>query len=347
MENSVMLTWIIPVYNGEKYLAQAIDSILRQPCGDFEILVIDDGSTDNSLKIAQSYEDPRVKAIHKENGGVSSARNLGIENAKSKYIAFLDSDDVVCRGVYDEEIHGILLEGKIDLLSFLYYNGDQNLKYGNRRSFQVGEIECDVVRLDPFKHCSSFIYRYRLFEGDNGIRFPNGIKIREDVTFQFLAYRRAETMMGIERCWFVYRNNITSVLHGQKSPDFLIKHVIPAWYWCKSKCNDEKSQKQCDVWLFSEAVEYICLGCRAGEPIGKIKEAIELEPVQEAMSDYAVLWNGRKAIYEDFLENPYKFWLKQRVKGIIDCLARFLVRLPMLRTMYMKLKYKESLEALV
>lgn len=115
MEQNTMLTWIIPVYNGEKYLAQAIDSILRQPCRDFEILVIDDGSTDSSLEIARSYTDARVRAIHKENGGVSSARNLGIESAKSRYIAFLDADDVVCKDAYDEEVHSLLEQEQLYL----------------------------------------------------------------------------------------------------------------------------------------------------------------------------------------------------------------------------------------
>ena len=101
MQNEAMLTWIIPVYNGEKYLAQAIESILRQPCGDFQIIVVDDGSTDRSLEIAKSYTDSRITVLHKENGGVSSARNMGIDYAESRYIAFLDADDVICKGAYD------------------------------------------------------------------------------------------------------------------------------------------------------------------------------------------------------------------------------------------------------
>ncbi len=86
---------IVPVYKVEKYLPECIDSILAQTFTDFELILVDDGSPDNSGKICDDYaaRDSRIRVFHKENGGVSSARNLGIKNAQSDYIAFLDSDD--------------------------------------------------------------------------------------------------------------------------------------------------------------------------------------------------------------------------------------------------------------
>lgn len=88
---------IVPVYNAEKYLHRCIDSILSQTFTDFELLLIDDGSTDSSGVICDDYlrEDSRVQVFHKENAGVSSARNLGLDNAKGKWITFVDSDDYV------------------------------------------------------------------------------------------------------------------------------------------------------------------------------------------------------------------------------------------------------------
>ena len=86
---------IVPVYNVEKYLKRCIDSILNQSFTDFELILVDDGSTDNSGEIIDEYaiKDERIKVIHKENGGLSSARNVGIEYSKGNYIAFVDSDD--------------------------------------------------------------------------------------------------------------------------------------------------------------------------------------------------------------------------------------------------------------
>lgn len=100
---------IVPVYNVEKFLTQCIDSILNQDFIDFELLLVDDGSRDKSGKICDEYahKDHRIRVFHKENGGVSSARNLGIDHATGQYIAFIDSDDYV-----DADYLSILMNGK-------------------------------------------------------------------------------------------------------------------------------------------------------------------------------------------------------------------------------------------
>ena len=100
---------IVPIYKAEKYLRKCLESILKQTFTNFELLLIDDGSPDTSGSICDEYakKDNRIKVYHKENGGVSSARNLGLENAKGKWIAFIDADDWVNQ-MYLEH----LLEGK-------------------------------------------------------------------------------------------------------------------------------------------------------------------------------------------------------------------------------------------
>lgn len=84
---------VIPLYNKEKNIGGTIDSVLNQTFSDFELIVVDDGSTDRSAEIVASYDDPRIRLIRKKNGGVSSARNRGILEAQGEYIAFLDADD--------------------------------------------------------------------------------------------------------------------------------------------------------------------------------------------------------------------------------------------------------------
>lgn len=97
MNNSPEISIIVPVYNAEKYLKQCIDSILSQDFTDFELLLINDGSKDSSASICDEYaqKDKRIRVFHKENGGVSSARNLGIDKAQGNYVAFIDSDDYI------------------------------------------------------------------------------------------------------------------------------------------------------------------------------------------------------------------------------------------------------------
>ncbi len=92
-----MISVIVPIYNSEAYLDRCIQSVLEQTCNDFELLLIDDGSTDSSGTICDAYavKDSRVRVFHKENAGVSSARNLGLDNAQGEYITFCDADDYV------------------------------------------------------------------------------------------------------------------------------------------------------------------------------------------------------------------------------------------------------------
>ena len=89
-----MISIIIPLYNKEAYIANTLESVINQDFIDFEIIIIDDGSTDHSVDIIRTYKDSRIKLIHQENGGVSSARNHGIEEASGEYITFLDADDI-------------------------------------------------------------------------------------------------------------------------------------------------------------------------------------------------------------------------------------------------------------
>lgn len=103
MNNFPKISIIIPIYNAEKYLRDCIDSVLSQSFSDFELLLIDDGSKDKSGEICDEYSsrDSRIRVFHKENGGVSSARNIGLDNANGEWVAFVDADDEVTNGYFD------------------------------------------------------------------------------------------------------------------------------------------------------------------------------------------------------------------------------------------------------
>ena len=123
-----IVTIIVPVYNAEKYLHKCIDSILTQTYTDFELLLINDGSKDNSGTICNEYamKDSRIRVFHKENAGVSKARNMGLDNAKGEWITFVDSDDClffgfnvcVCHEISDD----VILRLKCCDFRFLFFN---------------------------------------------------------------------------------------------------------------------------------------------------------------------------------------------------------------------------------
>lgn len=123
-----MISIIVPVYNAEKYLRECIDSILQQTYTDIEVLLIDDGSTDDSLSICQEYEkkDKRVKVYHKKNSGVSDTRNFGIDHANGEYISFCDSDDKIASSLYEVLIN-LMRTYRVDRVvsgyAYLFSNG--------------------------------------------------------------------------------------------------------------------------------------------------------------------------------------------------------------------------------
>lgn len=93
---------ILPTFNRKDLVTRAIDSVLLQNYQDFELIVIDDGSTDGTMEVLAHYDDPRLRILQKENGGVSSARNLGLENARGRYVTFVDSDDYLLQGFFKD-----------------------------------------------------------------------------------------------------------------------------------------------------------------------------------------------------------------------------------------------------
>ena len=123
-----MISIIVPVYNAEQYLHRCIDSILAQSFTDFELLLVNDGSKDASGAICDAYaaKDSRVHVFHKENGGVSSARNLGLDNAKGEYITFCDADDYVATDWLDA--YQSAIAENMDMAIQGYYEIDENNK---------------------------------------------------------------------------------------------------------------------------------------------------------------------------------------------------------------------------
>lgn len=121
--NSPLLSIIIPVYNVGPYIKKCLDSVLAQTFQNFEVILIDDGSTDDSGKICDQYTalDSRFKVIHKPNGGVSSARNAGLDICAGKYIAMLDPDDSLAPDSY-ENVNDLETHPDIDILQFPYFN---------------------------------------------------------------------------------------------------------------------------------------------------------------------------------------------------------------------------------
>lgn len=139
-----LISIIVPIYNSEKYIKRCIDSIINQSYRNIEIILIDDGSTDNSRNICEKYSniDSRIKVISKKNGGVSSARNEGITNAKGEYIMFVDADDWIEKEAI-ETLYNALKEHNVDIVrgNFFCNNDKGNFKIEKQNKYKNIKIQ--------------------------------------------------------------------------------------------------------------------------------------------------------------------------------------------------------------
>lgn len=344
-----MLSFIIPCYNGEKYLAEAVESILKQPCQDLEILIVDDGSRDSSGAIADRFaaEHPNIRIFHISNSGVSAARNVGIDHARGSYIGFLDADDVLCRNAYDSRIRESLACGQYDILSFSYLSGMEDLRFGRMMCQCAPGLylreDPDYIRRTE-KHFCSYLYRRDLFT--DVIRFPEGIRYNEDLCFLFLITRSAENLMEYESPWFIYRMNTSSVMHSLKNTDYILE-AIDGIDWCRKNSTRPKDIRDSEGNLFACMVKYIRLSCMQGVSAGRIrKNVLENKAFQSVMQHYGTFWVGDQEarLYESFLASPGKVWLKLRAKGIAYAAARILLRGKIGSMINRKIRYQLALK---
>lgn len=178
---------IVPIYNVEKYLARCIDSILIQTFEDFELILVNDGSTDNSGKICEEYKcrDKRIKVIHKENKGVSSARNTGIKNSLGEYIYFIDPDDWIEKNAI-ETLYKLAKKENYDLIQFKYIvnDKDKNRIYVNKNENVFTDenlLKMTLLGKNIFSVWSKFIKREFIL--NNNILFNEDISCGEDLLY--------------------------------------------------------------------------------------------------------------------------------------------------------------------
>lgn len=193
-----IISVIIPVYNVETYLSNCIESILNQTFREFEIILVNDGSPDNSDKICEDYakKDSRIRIFHKENGGVSSARNLGIEKSLGKWLTFVDGDDFI---EYDsfEKIFSTYLEIDSDIIIARSYKNN-NGKLEECYPFDVNYkgMSFDGIKLNIDKGymrgsaCGAF-YK-KTFLTQHNISFPFFLKNSEDSIFLMICFINAK-----------------------------------------------------------------------------------------------------------------------------------------------------------
>ena len=206
-----LISIIIPVYNVEQYLRQCLDSVVNQTYKNLEIILVDDGSTDNSGKICDEYavKDNRIKVIHKQNGGVSSARNVGLDVATGDYIGFVDSDDYIENDMY-EYLYNLARENnaEISICQVDYIKGN-NISY--KMLLKEDQLLTTNQALEIF-YTQLYIYN-KLFKKNilSNVFFTNDICIAEDTLFCLESFKRSKAIIYGKRIKYHYVYNLSSI----------------------------------------------------------------------------------------------------------------------------------------
>ena len=220
---------IVPVYNIQDYVSECVDSILKQSFRDFELILVDDGSTDSSGNICDSYMtiDSRIKVIHKKNGGLSDARNVGMMSAKGKYFSFIDGDDTVSL-VYLEILYNTLKEQDADIVQGGFSNKRERLVLKSETKplycFDKEEAIHDYLhRKKLYVSSCAKIYNRKLF--DNVI-FPIG-KINEDNFTTYKLIANSTKCVVCEQTIYWHRINKNSITRSSFNPHKLEVLQVP------------------------------------------------------------------------------------------------------------------------
>lgn len=220
-----LITFIIPVYNVNKYLDQCLDSILGQTYSGWECILVDDGSIDASGKVCDKYAalDSRIRVIHKENGGVSSARNLGISNAKTPWISFIDADDTIASD-YISQFLPIISEDKYRAITISAVRMTDNGVTTPYTSYNDEEVSIDFF-VKKVNHFVSWGYFFDLsIIRDNNLRFNTTLAMSEDAVFILQYFQYIPSIYTLSARKYYYRVNDDSVvqrgMNYQKSLNF-------------------------------------------------------------------------------------------------------------------------------
>lgn len=217
---------ITPVYNAERYISKCVESVISQTLPDFELLLVDDGSLDNSGRICDEYaiKDIRIKVFHKKNGGVSSARNYGLDVANGKYILFLDSDDFFMQNTL-MHCKKIIKREEVDILQFSIQGVAENGEFTNKTTIKresTNVVTPEKYILDgQLQVCAGGSCIKREIIEKHSLRFKQNIKLAEDQLFIISSILYSKKVKFDNIILYNYLDNPQSATHINKSQDVI------------------------------------------------------------------------------------------------------------------------------
>lgn len=252
---------VVPIYNVEKYLNRCLNSIINQSYRNIEIILVNDGSTDSSEKICIEYQkkDKRIKYFYKKNGGLSDARNYGIDKCTSDYICFVDSDDFISKD-YVKKLYKNMKENKVEIsyCSSYRFKSVSDIKHiGKNNVIVLNKI--DAIKQLFLKngkisnYITMAIYNIKLFEH---VRFPVGVNFEDIATMYKLIYNANAVAISNEALYYYYINN-NGITQTMKEKDILDRYnnIIDRSVFIDKKL--PKLKKVCEKYIFRTSLVII------------------------------------------------------------------------------------------
>lgn len=258
MEQKVEISIIVPVYNASRYLRECIESVLTQSFKDFELILVNDGSTDDSLDICKKYEksDGRIIVVSQANAGVSKARNRGLDVARGEWITFADADDYYLGDALFTLYKRAMQTGSDLVLA-------NALKLKNGKLSELHKLKNEVLpnAIMSIKHFAlwgyllnaNIIRKYRL-------RFIEGLAYSEDRLFIYQMARYCKTIAFCNKPIYVYRINDTSVCSSQDGVRKAFHHIDAAFYLDQFARTYQKADKTIYNYLHRQSRHLVNLG---------------------------------------------------------------------------------------
>lgn len=329
---------IIPVYNVKEYLEECLESVLQQEFSDYEVIAIDDASTDGSGEILDEYEG-RYDIIHvyrhEKNRGLSAARNTGLDNATGKYVWFVDSDDMIAPNAL-EKLYQMAENMQTDIVYFNYDRLDSNRVpknetavdslHGKWRVYSGKELLCLRAKEDIIQSETVWIKLYKAeFLKRKAIRFYEGI-IHEDVLFSFLCMMEAERIIITNEIFYYYRKRETSIMaqktHKSADSNFVILVQIFR-YWSTHHFTDEENSalKAFVIKRYYQYRYYDCFGERPEKlEVGGTVEKTLFELIYAVKNERKIVLDEKQIRYIKNAQKVIVFGASHVAADVVDIL---------------------------
>lgn len=307
-----LISIIIPVYKVEKYLEKCIESVLKQTYTNLQVILVDDGSPDNCGKICDEYakKDSRIEVIHKVNGGLSDARNVGIAKAKGKYIGFVDSDDYIKEDMYEILIN-LIKEYDADVSICNLYDVIEGKEYIRNKENGIKEYNrIDILKevlLD--KNIQSYawnkLYKKELF---NEIKYPIGKKY-EDIGTTFYIFEKCNKVVVTSEPEYYYLKRADSLVNNVTESTVLDYTEIIIQRYLYTQKNIEELRKYNNYYL----AKTLITAHNDIELLGSISEKMQEKYKEIYNLAFDILKNNKKDIDELFNDEQKKV-IKELIK---------------------------------